>query len=59
MNSKLKKLSPYLVLLLGLFILIIMEMAEVAGVCILIGIVMVFESNWPEEWEAEKRRKLE
>ncbi len=52
-----KKLSPYFLILLGLFVLFIVGKAEVAGVCLLIGIVMVFESIWPEEWETEKRKK--
>ena len=52
-----KKLSPYLLILLGLFVLFFMDMAEVAGVCLLIGIVMIFEQIWPEEWESEKLKK--
>ena len=47
-----KKLYPYLLILLGLFLLFFIGQAEVAGVCLLIGIVMVIESIWPEEWEA-------
>jgi len=50
MNSTLKKLSPYLLILFGLFVLFFMGMAEVAIVCFLIGIVMAIENVWPEKW---------
>ena len=49
-----KKLYPYFLLLLGLFLLLFLGQAEAAGVCILIGIVIVIESIWPEEWKSEK-----
>lgn len=52
-----KKLLPYLVLLVGLFLLFYMGMAVYAGVFLLLGIVMVIESIWPEEWETEKKKK--
>ncbi len=54
MNTTLKNLSPYLLILFGLLVLFFMGMAEVAGICLLIGIVMVIESIWPEKWEADK-----
>ena len=50
-----KKLTPYLLILLGLLILLIIGVAPVAGVCILLGIVMIIESIWPEKWEQEKQ----
>ena len=49
-----KKLYPFLLIFFGLFILFIVGQPIVAGVCILLGIVMIFESIWPEKWEANK-----
>ncbi len=49
-----KKLYPFLLLFFGLFILFIVGQPIVAGVCILLGIVMIFESIWPEKWLADK-----
>ena len=54
MNMALKKLSPYLIILLGLFLLFFLGQAEASGVCMLMGIVMVIESIWPEKWDANK-----
>lgn len=45
-----KKLYPYLLILFGLFVLFFMGFAEVSCVCLLIGIVMIIESVWPEKW---------
>lgn len=45
-----RKFYPYLLILLGLFLLFFVGKAEVAGVCILIGVVMIIESIWPEKW---------
>lgn len=50
-----KKYYSYLLIFLGLFLLFMIGQAPVAGVCILIGIVMIIESIWPEEWEADKK----
>ncbi len=52
MNSTLKKLSPLLLVLLGLLLLFIIGQAEAAGVCFLLGIVMIFLRIWPEKWGA-------
>lgn len=49
-----KKFYPYLLILLGLLILFIIGQPTIAGVCLLLGIVMVLESIWPEKWEADK-----
>lgn len=57
MNPTLKKLSPLLLILLGLFLLFFMNQAPAAGVCILVGVVMVIERIWPEKWESEKSNK--
>ena len=54
MNTTLKKLSPYLLILLGLLILFIIGKAEVAGVCLLLGVVMIILRIWPEKWGAEE-----
>lgn len=53
-----KQLLPYLLILLGLLILLIIGIAPVAGVCFLIGIVMILEQKWPEQWEADKNKSL-
>ena len=53
-----KKYYPYLLILLGLFLLFWMNQAPAAGVCLLLGIVMIFESIWPEEWESEQQKLL-
>ena len=54
MNSTLIKISPYLLILVGLLILFFLGLAPAAGVCFLIGMVMIVESIWPEKWETEK-----
>lgn len=53
MNTLLKKLTPYLLILLGLLLLFFIEQPGAAGVCILVGIVMIILSIWPEKWDAE------
>lgn len=54
MNPTLKKSLPYFLILLGLSLLFYMEMAPVAGVCFLLGIVIIIEKIWPEKWGTEK-----
>ena len=56
MNTTIKKTYPYLLILLGLFILFVMEQAIVAGVLLLLGIVMAVEDIWPEKWDADKMK---
>jgi len=51
-----KILTPYLLIVLGLFLLFWMCMAVPAGVCLLLGIVIILERIWPEEWEAENKK---
>lgn len=53
MNTTLKKLSPFLLILLGLLLLFFIGQAEAAGVCLLLGIVMVILQIWPEKWGAD------
>ncbi len=50
MSRILKTTSPFLVILFGLFLLFFMDLPMPAGVCILIGVVMIFERIWPEKW---------
>lgn len=50
MSKSLKSFFSYLLLLLGLFLLIFIGQAVPAGVCVLVGIVMIIESIWPEKW---------
>lgn len=57
MNPTFKKFSPYLLILLGLLILFFIGQPIAAGVCLLLGIVMVLESIWPEKWESSKRKQ--
>jgi len=57
MNKMLLKLSPLLLILLGLFCLFILSKGQIAGVFILIGIVMLVERIWPEEWGSEENAK--
>lgn len=52
-----KQFFPFLLIFIGFFILFFMGIAEVAGVCFLLGIVMIILRVWPEEWEDEKRGK--
>ena len=55
MNSTLKKLSPYILILLGLLIFLVINQPIVAGVCLVIGIVMIILQIWPEKWEADNQ----
>ena len=57
MNKILKKLSPYFLILLGLLLLFFIGQAEAAGVCILLGIVMIILRIWPEKWDAEIQKE--
>ena len=49
MNTTIIK-KTYLLILLGLFLLLFIGQALVAGVCVLIGIVLIIERFWPEKW---------
>lgn len=53
MNTVLKKLSPYLLIILGI-LLLFMNQPIPSGVCCLIGVVMIIESIWPEKWGADE-----
>lgn len=48
-----KLFLPILLIMLGIIILLITNMAIPAGVCILLGIIMIFECIWPEKWESD------
>ena len=58
MNSVLKKIVPYFLLLLGLLLLLFVEKPVPAGVLFLLAIAMIIESIWPEEWGTENKGKL-
>ena len=50
MKTSLILFSPYILLFLGLFLLLFMGQVIAAGVCLLLGIVMIIERIWPEKW---------
>lgn len=50
MTPTLIKILPYLLVLFGLLLLFFIGQAIPAGVCFLIGIVMIEERKWPEKW---------
>lgn len=45
-----KKTIPYLLIFFGLFLLFFLGNAQLSGISLLIGIVMVIDSIWPEKW---------
>ena len=49
------KLRAWCLIILGLFLLFYLGMAQIAGVCLLIGIVMIIEKIWPEKWGTENK----
>ena len=49
------KFLPYLIIILGLFLLYKMNQPVPAGICILLGVVMIIERIWPEEWGKDKK----
>lgn len=53
--NKMKKLSPVLLILFS-FLLLLVELALPAGVCFLIGFVLIVESIWPEKWEKDEEK---
>ena len=53
MKKNISHLFPYLLILFGLIILFQFGQGPVAGVFVLIGIVMVVESIWPEKWGSD------
>ena len=48
-----KKIAPYFLILLGLFILFLIGQPIPAGIILLLGIVMIIEQIWPEKWMAD------
>ncbi len=50
MKSTFKTLSPLCLIILGLILLFFVGQPIPAGVCFLIGIVMIIEKIWPEKW---------
>lgn len=61
MKSKIKATSPLCIIILGLFLLFFVGQPIPAGVCFLIGIVMIIEMIWPEKWGVEdpKNKRME
>ncbi len=45
-----KKIFPYLLILLGILLLLFLGQPIPAGVCFLIGVVVIIERIWPEKW---------
>ena len=56
MDSRLKKLSPYLLILFGVLALFIGQ-AIPSGICFLIGVTMILERIWPEKWGVENENQ--
>lgn len=54
MNPISKKIVPFLLIVFGFLILINIKEPISAGACILVGIIMIVESIWPEKWGIEK-----
>lgn len=52
MKTSFKKASPFLLIFLGILVLLILNLASIAGILILIGIVIIIERIWPEEWDS-------
>lgn len=51
-----KRMLPYLLILIGLILLLFVGQAIPAGVCFLLGVVMIFEKIWPEKWDTDKEK---
>ena len=45
-----KKIVPYFLILLGLILLFFIGQPIPAGIILLLGIVMIIEQIWPENW---------
>ena len=54
MFIKSSKLIPFFILFLGLFLIFIFDQTIPAGICFLIGIVMIIDNVWPEKWGNER-----
>ena len=48
MNAKLKRrIRPFLLILSGFLILVVTDLAIIAGACVLLGITMIINWIWP------------
>ena len=56
MSTFFKRLSPLLLIFLGLILLFWIGQAIPAGACLLVGIVIIVESIWPEKWDADNKK---
>ena len=54
MKPKYIQFLPYLIIIWGLFLLIKMNQPIPAGVCFLLGLVVIIERIWPEKWGGKK-----
>lgn len=54
MNSTFLIVVPYLLIIIGLLALFFNNSAILAGPLILLGIVMIIETLWPEKWDVDK-----
>ena len=50
-----KRMLPYVLILIGLILLLFAGQAIPAGVCFLLGIVMIIERIWPEKWGSDEK----
>ncbi len=48
-----KRIIPYILILIGLLLLFFVGQEILAGVCFLIGIVVLLERIWPEKWGSD------
>ncbi len=57
MNKTLKKTLPFLLILLSMFLLFFAIQPIPACICLLIGIVIMVEKRWPENWDTNSDNK--
>ncbi len=50
MNRIQKIVTPFLLIVIGLLLLFILGQAEIAGICLLVGIVSTINLIIPEKW---------
>ena len=50
-----KIITPFLLILFGLFVLLMIGQPIVSGICFLLGIVMIIECIWPEKWKSDEQ----
>ena len=50
---------PYMLIFIGLIMLFFLGQPIPAGVFLLLGIVIIFDRIWPEEWKADKVKEMD